>query len=93
MSPPKPVPIAMNDTVDIKYKGQYEPLKKYVLKISPELVTDGRIYSIAQPYIENVMSDEISEYDSLELPEDLWKTLRLGDREFLLYWEVVMKLI
>jgi hypothetical protein len=92
MSTPKPVPIAMN-AVDIKYKGQYEPLKKYVLKISPELVTDGRIYSIAQPYIENVMSDEISEYDSLELPEDLWKTLRLGDREFLLYWEVVMKLI
>lgn len=93
MSTPKPVHIAMNDTVDIKYKGQYELLKKYVLQISPELVTDGRIYSIAQPYIENVMSEEISEYDSLELPEDLWKTFRLGDREFLLYWEVVMKLI
>ena len=53
MSTPKPVHIAMNDTVDIKYKGQYELLKKYVLQISPEL----------------------------------------GDREFLLYWEVVMKLI
>ncbi len=91
MSTPKSVPIAMNDTVDIKYKGQYEPLKKYVLKISPELVTDGRIYSIAQPDIENAMSYEISEYDSLELPENLWEIIQLDNREFLLYWEVVMK--
>lgn len=93
MSTLKPVPIAMNDTVYIRYNGPYEPLKNHPLKISPELVTDGRIYSIAQPDIENAMSDEISEYDSLELPEDLWTTLRLADREFLLYWEVVMKLI
>lgn len=87
----KPIPITMNDTVDIRYNGPYEPLKNHPLKISPELVTDGRVYSIAQPDIENAMSYEISEYDSLELPENLWEIIRLDNREFLLYWEVVMK--
>ena len=81
----------MNDTVDIKYKGQYEPLKKYVLKISPELVRDGYVYASARWDIEDVLYNDIPGYDSLDLPKDLWEILPLDGHEFLLYWRVIMK--
>ena len=82
----------MNDTVDIKYVGQYVPLKKYIIKISPELVRDGNVCPSAQRAIWEAMS-EIPEFDSFELPENLWETIPCGDRVFLLYWKVDMKMI
>ena len=82
----------MNDTVDIRYNGPYEPLMNHpALKISPESVTDGRVYASARWDIEAALSNEMPEYDSFDLPKDLWEIIRLDNREFLLYWEVVMK--
>lgn len=82
----------MNDTVDIKYVGQYVPLRKYIIKISPELVRDGNVCPSAQGAIGEAMS-EIPEFDSFELPDNLWETIPCGDRVFLLYWKVDMKMI
>lgn len=84
--------INMNDTIEIKYIGEYEPLKKYILKISPELVRDGKVYPSAQTAIWDAMS-EIPEFDSFELPENLWVTEPRGDRVFLSHWEVEFKQI
>ena len=82
----------MNNKVEIRYKGQYAPLKKHTLKISAELVRDGYVYSSAQLAILEAICDE-PEYTSLELPANLWETTQYGDRVFLRDWEVIMNLI
>ena len=77
-------------TVTIKYIGQFEPLMNQKIKISPESVTDGHVYSLAKMAIWDEMS-KLPGYDSWELPDDLWEPLLLGGREFLLYWKVVQE--
>ena len=78
------------DTVTIKYRGQFEPLKNQTLEISPELVRDGYVYLSAQMAIWEEMS-KLPGYDSWELPFDLWEPLPLDGREFFLYWRVDQK--
>lgn len=80
----------MSDLVDIKYIGHYKPLSNHFLKISAELVREGRVYPSAQLAILDAMH-EIPEFESLELPMNIWNTIQCGDRVFLLDWVVDMK--
>ena len=79
----------MNNSVEIKYKGQFEPLKNQTLWIPSEFVGHGHVYPSAVTAILDAIS-KIPKYESIDLPGELWDTIPKGDRIFLLNWEVVM---
>ncbi len=79
----------MNKMIDIKYTGTAEALKNCIISIPVEYACDGYVYSSAVMDIMNTIPD----FDSLPLPENIFRTRSLGDdadTRVLLFWKVVM---
>lgn len=75
--------------IDIKYTGTAEALKDCIIPISSKYACDGYVYSSAVMDIMNTIPD----FDSLSLPENIFRTMSLGDNKnttVLLFWKVVM---
>lgn len=75
--------------IDVKYTGTAVALKNCIIPISAEYACDGYVYSSAIMDIMNTIPD----FDSLSLPENIFRTMSLGDDEsaiVLVFWKVVM---